>query len=78
MAVLLSILLENKGKMCSTRWLVEYLWGERERKINTRSYFQNLRVDLKRTLAEYEMDNIIISRRGEMGINMKALEPEEG
>ena len=74
---LLSILLENSGRMCSTRWLVEYLWGDGGEGVNTRSYFQNLRVDLKKTLAEYEMDHMLISRRGEMGIDMRAFEPEE-
>ncbi len=72
---LLSILIRQKGRMCSTGWLVEYLWEEKTGR-NPRSYLQNIRADLIRSLSRYGLEHIVISKRGHMCINMQAFELE--
>ena len=62
---LLAYLIDRRGTMVESDTLLTVLWGGEQ---NYSNFFYQVRKDLRDTLKEYGCDDILISRRGSMGI----------
>ena len=70
---ILAFLVECKGSMCTNGRLIDVLWDDDDAQSH-RSYFGNLLSDLSKTLKEYDCEDILIRRRGQMGIDTTKIE----
>ncbi len=65
---ILAFLVECKGSMCTNGRLIDVLWDDDDAQSH-RSYFSNLMSDLSKTLKEYDCEDIIIRRRGQISVD---------
>ena len=70
---ILAFLVESRGSMCTNGRLIDVLWDDDDASSH-RSYFGNLLSDLSKTLKEYDCEDILIRRRGQMGIDTTKIE----
>ena len=71
---IVALLINNRGAQTTNGEIIGSLWeddGDPEKKA---SYLGNLRQDLQNTLKKYEVTDIIVKRRGSMGIVMDRVE----
>ena len=69
-AALFEILISLNGAMISTALIGDRLWDESKSLEKKRSYLQNLRLDLKKTLAAWGLEDALKHRRGKMWLDM--------
>ena len=67
-AKLFILLLKADGAMVSTASIIDMLWEEKTPE-KSRSYLQNLRSDLKKTLAGAGLEDLLMHRRGKMWLD---------
>ena len=70
---ILAFLVDCRGSMCTNGRLIDVLWEDDDAQSH-RSYFGNLLADLSKTLKEYNCEDIIIRRRGQIGIDTPKIE----
>ena len=70
---ILAFLVESRGSMCTNGRLIDVLWDDDDA-ASHRSYFGNLLSDLSKTLKEYDCEDIVIRRRGQIGIDTTKIE----
>lgn len=63
---LLAFLVDRKGALCTTGEIMSVLWEDAAAK--KRSYYSNLIVDLVSTMAALGYEDVIVKRRGKLGI----------
>ena len=68
-ATLFEILLSLDGAMISTASIGDRIWDESKSVEKRRSYLQNLRMDLKKTLARWDLEDAVKHRRGKMWLD---------
>ncbi|MEE0856914.1 MAG: response regulator [Ruminococcus sp.] len=61
-------LIDCKGSMCTNGTLICILWGDDDPSAH-RSYLSNLLADLSKTLKDAGCENVLIKRRGQIGID---------
>lgn len=66
---LLAFLVDHAGALCTSGAIMDALWEDSEGTIRHSSYLRNLRSDLKKVLSEYGISEILIQRRGLLGID---------
>lgn len=66
---LLAFLVDRNGSLCTSGMLMDALWEDSEGTIRHASYLRNLRSDLKRVLREHQAEDILVQRRGLLGID---------
>ena len=69
---MLAYLFDRQGSMCSTNELYSALWEEEGHD----SYYKQVRRNLLSVLEQNGLSELIISRRGEMGLNMSMVESD--
>lgn len=69
---ILAYLVDRRGSMCSNREISAVLWEDDDYKKHM-SYFSNLRNDLMTTLARIGREDVILHKRGMLGINVEAV-----
>lgn len=70
---ILAYLVDCRGAMCTNGKLIDVLW-EDDDPMSHRSYLGNLLSDLSNTLKNYDCEDIIIKRRGQIGIDTTKIE----
>ncbi|MBQ7715300.1 MAG: response regulator [Clostridia bacterium] len=65
---IIAYLVDCRGSMCTNGKLIDVLWDDDNPSAH-RSYFGNLLSDLQNTLKKYDCEEIIIRRRGQIGID---------
>lgn len=65
---ILAYLVDCRGSMCTNGMLIGLLWGD-EDPSSHRSYLSNLLADLQNTLKDAGCEDILIKRRGQIGID---------
>ena len=66
---LLAVLIDANGAMRTFDQIMEYLWMDEDDAGTHGSYLRNLLSDMQRVFTEYGIENALIKRRGEAGIN---------
>ncbi len=61
-------LVDCRGSMCTNGTLISLLWGDDDPSAH-RSYLSNLLADLSKTLKDVGCENVLIKRRGQIGID---------
>ena len=70
---LMNYLIVQNGAVCSTEEIEEYLWtGDKSHK----SYLRNILADLSSSLKAAGCEDVLIRRRGKVGINMNVVRKE--
>jgi two-component SAPR family response regulator len=70
---IIAYLVDCRGSMCTNGRLIDVLW-EDDDAMSHRSYFGNLLADLLKTLKDYDCEDIIIRRRGQIGIDITKID----
>jgi len=70
---ILAYLVDCRGAMCTNGKLIDVLW-EDDDPMSHRSYLSNLMSDLNNTLKNYDCEEIVIKRRGQIGIDTTKIE----
>lgn len=65
---ILAYLVDCRGSMCTNGKIIDVLW-EDDDPMSHRSYLGNLLSDLSNTLKNYDCEDILIKRRGQIGID---------
>ncbi len=65
---LMNYLVGRDGEVCSTDDIEKYLWSESDK--SHKSYLQNILADLSSSLKAAGCEDVLIRRRGQIGINM--------
>ena len=71
---LMNYLLVRNGAVCTTEDIENYLWEETGKK--HKSYLQNILADLSSSLKAAGCEDVLIRRRGQVGINMNVVRKE--
>ncbi len=71
---LLAILIDGKGAMCTHGKLISMLWEDEENISGHTSYVRNLISDLSKTLRELGCEDIVIRKRGQIGIDLTRID----
>jgi two-component SAPR family response regulator len=66
---LLAYLVHRRGAICSNNEIMAVIWEEREDTLSLKSQFRNLVSDLTKTLKEIDIEDILVKRRGHLGVN---------
>ncbi len=66
---MLAYLIDRKGAMCSTQEIIAILWEDEPRNTHD-SYFRNLKGDLLQTLRGCGHEDIVLQKRGALGIRV--------
>ncbi len=66
---LLAYLVDQNGSLTTSGKILDVLWEDSEGTIRHSSYLRNVRSDLKNVLKEHDASDILIQRRGLLGIN---------
>ena len=70
---ILAYLVDRRGSMCTNGTLLEVLW-ENDDPASHRSYLSNLLADLSKTLKDAGHENVLIKRRGQIGIDVTKID----
>lgn len=69
---LFAYLVDRRGAACSISDINEALWGEGSDDASQRSYTRTLVADMKSTFASIGYDNVVVKRRGVVGVRTDA------
>lgn len=73
--VLMNYLVGRDGEVCSTADIEKYLWSETGK--SHKSYLRNILADLSSSLKAAGCEDVLIRRRGQIGINMDVVRREK-
>ena len=71
---LFALLIDQNGHLCATNRLAEYLWEDGSGLKQHGSYFQNILSDLQQTLKKAGCADVLLRRRGMIGIDKTKLD----
>ena len=71
---LLAYLVDRRGVAITTREACAVLWEDRPYDTAQKNYFQSLLLDLRTTLREHGVENILVRRRNSLAINPERLD----
>ena len=71
---LMNYLVVRNGAVCSTEDIEQYLWDKADK--SHKSYLQNILADLSSSLKAAGCEDVLIRRRGQVGINMNVVRKE--
>ncbi|MCR5487100.1 MAG: response regulator [Lachnospiraceae bacterium] len=71
---LLAVLIDHRGAMCTNGKLISILWEEEEDIVKHSSYIRNLISDLVRVFRGAHLEDVIIRKRGEVGIDRSRID----
>ena len=69
---LFAYLVDRRGAMCSLADVGAVFWGDRSGQVSQQSFLRTLVADLRSTLEEAGYSDVIVKRRGEVGVRADA------